>query len=298
MHIAIVFNPHAGPRAASAVHKGVTESLRARGHEVDVLESHTPPGMAHALTLNAHRFERAIVIGGDGTLNAVVNGILNSQHPDLPIAFLPTGRGKDTARSLPSWNQESLCSEAFDTASHVPVDLIRITLADSSVRYGINISDIGIAAHAASVANRLPRFFSSLSYVLGAVRSMMPIRSFELSARIDGEPVHIDNALLLSVCNGKTFGGGIHISPTSDVTDGVLDVVIARNANLLDLALQLPRLKRGTLYEHRALRRWRGTSIEIDPVHSPWFEVDGERLPLQPVRYDVAPAALNWITPS
>lgn len=189
-------------------------------------------------------------------------------------------------------------SEAtFELAAVAPIDLVRITLASGIVRYGINVADIGLAAQAAVTANRLPRQLGSLAYVLGAARGIVPPKPFALRCSVDGEKIGIDDALLLSVCNGKSFGGGIYIAPLADCTDGWLDIVVAHNANLLDLATQLPKLKKGTLLSHPALMRWRARSVTVEFAANPWYEVDGEQLSSQPVSFEIAPNALTWVTP-
>lgn len=298
MRIAVVFNPQAGPRTASSVLQTVTDSLDAQGHSIAVFDRVSQPSFETAMRTQADDFDRIVVIGGDGTLNCVINGIAASGQPDLPVAFVPTGRGKDTARTLPGFLPDTFAATSLVGARIQPVDLIRISMADGSSRLGVNISDIGIGAHAAVVANGLPRILGALSYVLGAVRSMLPLRPFPLHIRIDDEAINEENALLLSICNGRAFGGGIYVSPTSNASDGLLDVVVVRNANLLDMATQLPRLKAGTLHNHRAISRRQATRIDVEPVNCSWFEVDGERLNAQPIRYEIVSAALNWICPT
>ena len=297
MRIAIVFNPGSGPRAASGALSAVVSALASHHHELEVIDSQKQPDFERALGQHAASFDRAIAIGGDGTLNGVINAIATSEKPSLPVAFVPTGRGKDTSRTLPSWSSSDLAEQPFELAKTQSIDLMRITLADGTERFGINISDIGLAAQAAVIANGLPRWMRSLSYVAGAARSIVPPKKFGLDITIDGDSHHVEEALLLSICNGRSFGGGIHISPQSSCSDGLLDIVVAHNANLIDLGLQLGKLKKGTLTDHPALLRWQGKSITVEPVTSPWYEVDGEQLSSQPVQYDVAPMALNWVTP-
>lgn len=295
MRIAVVFNLGSGMRAAASRLTDVMSILAS--HTLTVIDCQEHLNFERELRRMAATLDRVVVIGGDGTLGSSVNAILSSENPDVPIAFLPTGRGKDTARSLPSWTPPSMTEGAFENATIMPVDLARITLASGSRRYAVNISSLGVGAHAAEVANRLPRAFGSLSYVLGAVRGFVPLKSFQVSMRVDNAEHVIDNALLVAACNGKSFGGGIYLAPESEPTDGVLDIVVARNANLADLALQLGKLKSGKPFEHPALLRCQARSIELDPITTSHYEADGEALSSQPVRYDIAPRALNWITP-
>lgn len=298
MHIGIVFNPGSGVRAARGALGEVTSALASHNHMLELFDREAQPDFERAIKAHAHEFDRVVVIGGDGTLNGVINGVMASEYPALPIAFVPTGRGKDTARALRSWKPQQLADGAFETAEPQATDLIRIGLASGIRRYSVNIANIGLAAHAAVLANGLPRWFGTVSYIGGAVRAILPPRTFGLEITIDGDEIAVDNALLLSVCNGRAFGGGVYIAPEADLHDGVLDIVIAHNANLGDLALQLPKLKSGKPFAHEALMRLRGREVNIRSVDSPWYDVDGEQLASQPVNFKAMPGALNWIGPS
>lgn len=297
MRIVIVFNPRSGKRAAANALSAVVAALASHNHVLEVIDCSKQPDFERELRQRAGEYDRAIVIGGDGTLGGVVNAIATSSNTELPLAFVPTGRGKDTARSLGSWQASAMADGAYESAHITPVDLIRVTLRSGVERYAINISSIGIGAHAAAVANKLPRMLGSLSYVLGAGRSMVPLRSFQLTISIDDERHIVENALLIAACNGKSFGGGIYLAPEAENSDGLIDVVVAQNANLADLALQLGKLKSGTPFEHPALIRWRARSVEIEPVDHIASEADGEALSSQPIRFDIAPQALNWVKP-
>lgn len=297
MHIAIVFNPGSGKRAAHKALSDVVAALASHNHTLMVIDCHQQPDFERELRQATPDMDRVIVIGGDGTLSSAINAIAVSVNAALPIAFVPTGRGKDTARSLPSWTANTMADGNFERANPQPTDLIAITLGNGVKRYSVNMSSIGVGAHAASVANKIPRVFGSLSYILGAARGFLPIRPFQTTLRIDGEQHAFDNALLIAACNGKSFGGGIYLAPEAVTNDGLLDLVVARNANLTDLARQLGKLKSGTPFDHPALSRWHAQSIEIDSIDTIHYEADGEALSSQPFRYEIVPRALNWITP-
>lgn len=297
MRIAIVFNPRSGSRAAASALSTVVAALASHNHTLEVIDCAAEPAFEAELSAKATQFDRVIAIGGDGTLNGVVNAIVLSANPALPVAFVPTGRGKDTARSLPSWKPTALAGGAFEQAESHPVDLIRITLANGRERVGVNVCSIGLGARAAQAADTLPRWFGSVSYVLGAVRGFTATRPFPLALTLDGKTHEIDNTLALAVCNGKSFGGGIYLAPEAGPSDGVLEVVAAHNANLGDFAALLPKLRSGKPYQHPAVTRMRGTRIEIEPMGTVLSEVDGELLSAQPIRLEIMPAALQWIAP-
>lgn len=297
MHIAIVFNPGSGQRAAARMLGLVVSALASHHHILEIIDCKVQPDFERELSMRANEFDRVIVIGGDGTLNGVVNAIQASDLQSLPVALLPIGRGKDSARSLASWEASKLANGAFELGNISTIDLIRITLEDGAQRYAINASSIGLSADATRYANKLPRWLGAFTYVAGAARGMVPLHSFRLTTRIDGREHSIDNALFMAVCNGKSFGGGMYIAPEADPQDGLLDIVVAHNAHLGDLALQLGKLKSGVPFEHPALVRWQAQSVTIAPIEGMQSEADGDLLSAQPVRFEIAWKQQNWVHP-
>jgi YegS/Rv2252/BmrU family lipid kinase len=238
------------------------------------------------------------VIGGDGTLNGAVNAVLTSDEPETPVAFFPAGRGKDAARTIPSYSADVIGREKIDWDRTRLVDVGRAHSAEGLDRYFINASDIGLSAAAAAFSARLPRQIGSGAYVLGAVYGFLVTRATSARMVLDGDRVvELDDLLTIAVCNGRAFGGGIYIAPDASADDGLLDVVAVRNANLLDLLANLPKLKRGTLREHPALTRWQATSVVVESTTLAPIDVDGEIWGAAPVSYSISPSALNWIGP-
>src|SRR5690554_6047949 len=128
MRIAVVFNPGSGRRAASRALGAVVSALASHNHLLEVIDSERQPDFERYLTDRAASFDRVIAVGGDGTLNGVINAIVASDVPSLPVAFVPTGRGKDTSRSVPSWTPSAFSESTFELSAHSTIDLIRITL--------------------------------------------------------------------------------------------------------------------------------------------------------------------------
>jgi len=297
MRIAIVFNPKSGKRNAGRVVTEVAGALAPHNHELEVIDCATQRDFEDDLRARAETYDRVIVIGGDGTLNAAVNAITFSQNASLPLAFVPTGRGKDTARTLGSWKPAEMGNGAFALSGPRAIDLVKITLQSGVERYAINVTSMGLSAQAVVVANKIPRVFGSLGYVIGAGSALAPPRPYTLTMRVDDEPIVIPNALMIAACNGTAFGGGIYLSPDARQDDGLMDIAVVHNANLGDLALQLGKLRKGKLREHPALSRWQAQRVEIESLTASYWEADGELLSSQPSIFQSAPKALYWVSP-
>lgn len=297
MRIGVVFNPRSGHRRGDRLHRLVKASVIGSGHVPVFVDVVAGQPLEDALRPALTEVDVVAVIGGDGTLNGVVNGIMSSDRPETPVAFFPAGRGKDASRTIPSFSLASIGKEPVDWTHQRRVD-VGVVEANGERRYFINASDIGLSAAAASFAARLPRQIGAIAYVLGAVYGFVATRPARATMVLDGgETIGLENLLTIAVCNGRSFGGGIYIAPEASADDGLFDLVAVRNANLLDLLLNLPKLKRGTLLHHPALTRWRARSVVIDETSLGPVDLDGEMWGRAPLAYSLLPSALNWIGP-
>lgn len=298
MRIGVVFNPRSGWRRGDGLHDKIKASVIADGHVPVFVEVTNDTPVEHAVEDLARDVDVMAVVGGDGTLNGVVNGVLSSSVPDCPIAFFPVGRGKDAARSIPSFTLDKIGKEAIDWTLSRKVDIGRARMIDGRERHFINASDIGLIGAATEFSARLPRQIGASAYVLGGVYGFLVSRP--TTARLvldDTEEIMLENLLSIAVCNGRAFGGGIYIAPEASAQDGLFDIVAIRNANLMDLLANLPKLKRGTLLEHPALTRWRATSVVVDSETLGPIDLDGDMWGAAPLTYTLLPSALNWIGP-
>lgn len=298
MRIGVVFNPKSGTRRGDAIHREIRKAIRQDGHDATFLDVVDGSPLEHALHQMIPEVDALAVVGGDGTLNGVVNGTLTSSRPETPLAFFPAGRGKDTARTIGSFSISMIGTRQIDWQASHRVDVGRATRDTGEHRFFINASDVGLSAAAARMASRLPRQLGSLSYVLGAAYGFAVTRPATARLVFDGgSSLEVDSLLTLAVCNGRSFGGGIVIAPDASADDGQLDIVAVRNANLADLLANLPKLKRGTLQDHPALTRWRAAGVRIERTGLAPIDLDGELWGTVPVTYTVEPRALNWIGP-
>jgi diacylglycerol kinase (ATP) len=298
MRIGVVFNPRSGIRQGRRIYRMTKAAIIGSGHTPVFVHVERGRSIEKLLADVSDEIDAVAAIGGDGTLNGVVNGIMDSSRPDMPVAFFPAGRGKDVARSLPSFSLDRLGTYQIDWTATQLVDVAQADLNDGTHRFFMNVSNVGLSAEAARVAAKLPRQIGTTSYMLGAVKAFLSCRPQPVRFLLDDSvEMELDNVLLLAVCNGRSFGGGLYIAPEAEQDDGLLDLVAIRNANLLDLGLNLPNLRRSTPFGHPAITRWRARSISVEAGSLAPIDLDGDMWGSLPVTYTIKPAALNWIGP-
>lgn len=299
MRIGVVFNPRSGVRRGQQLYRMTNAAITGSGNTPVFMTVERGQRLEHGVSRLVEKVDVVATIGGDGTLNGVVNGVLDSSRPEIPVGFFPSGRGRDTSRTLPSFSLQSLGTTRIDWSRTENVDVGQALQKDGTRRYFINVSNVGLSAEAARIASRLPRQIGTSAYILGAVKAFLTERAKSVPVRIDDGPVIVlDDVLLLAVCNGRAFGGGLYVAPEASARDGLLDLVAVRNANLLDLGRNLSSLRDGTLLEHPALTRWRIRSVAVEPCDLSPIDLDGDMWGAVPLTFSIVPSALNWIGPS
>lgn len=297
MRLGIIINPAAGRRSALHLLQHITTFCAREGIDhvrvlVDARER--VECIVRRMTTEVDMLG---IVGGDGTLNSAVNGLMTSCKPDTPLAFFPAGRGKDIARTLRSWHPAELDRQ---TAAHRlrQVDVGRVE-SGGTTRYFVNETSIGTGALAARAAGDLPRTIGTSAYLAGTGIALVRGRPFSARINVDhGEAVAMHRCHHITIANGRYFGGGLQIAPTADPTDGLLEVIAVADVSAMTIARALPRLFRATHLDHPAVRHWSANCIRIETAQSPLVESDGEVWTSAPLTISVVKQALTWVEPA
>lgn len=299
VHIGVIINPEAGARSA--------ETLIPR---LQKLAAHGLARLDIRILDNGGRIEELIhdlqqeadiiaVVGGDGTLNGAVNGILQSSRPNTPLAFIPKGRGNDGARSIPSFLRPDDLRKLFEGQNCRKVDVGRITFPDGSVRRFVNIASMGLSATSVDIASHFPRVLGHYCYLMAAGAGLLRERPFDVRMSIDGgDEITLPGCRMLAVANGRYFGSGLRIAPDAIIDDGLFDVVTVSGISNPGVLRNLPKLRNGTHVHLSCVRQWKATSISINADDRVPIEYDGETGSELPVDIQIEPGAITWIDPS
>ena len=264
---------------------------RARGHAVDLTVSALRSG---------HR--RIAAMGGDGTLNEVVNGLLGqSEVPvaQVALAALPVGTGNDWARSLGMPRALADAVAALASRSPVRCDAGRLVFTDADGaerrRFFANVAGAGFDA---LVLERLgDRKAGAWAYTGELLRSMRRFEAPTLTLR-DGARESARSSLVVFCNLGRYCGGGMQVAPAADLRDGRLDVTWIEAMTGRQILWELRRLFDGTLGGSRHVTQWATPTLAIASDRPTGVEVDGELVGRTPARVEVLPGALSVIAPA
>lgn len=281
----IIVNPTAGKGAAKKALPEIENNLEKLGIDYDIKITEYP---GHAILLaqeaGKNGYDTVVAVGGDGTANEVINGLMeamNGSQLTANLAVLPVGRGNDFSygMGIPQ-DLESACKLLVEGKTR-KIDVGLVKGGDyPEGRYFGNGIGIGFDTVVGFEAAKLPSFISGIpGYLIAALKTIfLFFDEPTLRLEIDGEVLE-QPCLLVSLMNGRRMGGSFMFAPDSAPDDGVLDLCIAGKLTRLQVLGLFPKVMAGTQSEHPAIKMPSGKMIKIEavsgtlPVHA-----DGETI--------------------
>jgi diacylglycerol kinase (ATP) len=250
----------------------------------------------HAATLAAEAARAGVslvvAVGGDGTLNEVVNGLapLRAEFP-VTVGALMTGRGRDAARNLGLARDPRRAARRLADGHVVALDL-GLARWPGGHRYFLGWAGTGFDA---VVAERAGTRGGRLVYPRAVLSSLRDYRPAEMTVRLDGADAWTGPAASAVVCNGACFGGGMRIAPGARPDDGLLDVVRLGALGRLELARWLPTVYWGGHLANPRITIRRAARVRVDAVEPVPVQFDGELGAHTPLDIEIHPGALKLL---
>ena len=230
-----------------------------------------------------------VVGGGDGTLNAAAQGIIEVGRP---MGILPTGTANDLARTLgiPTEIEAAILVIAEGHTRRIDLGQVNDCLF-------FNVASLGLSTELAQELTRdVKRRFGKLGYALAAMRVLVRARPFRAKIKASGEEVRV-LTLQIAVGNGRYYGGGNAVEKTAEIDDGYLDLYSLELKRAWKLALMAHSFRSG---EHGAwddVRALRSREFEIRTSRPRPINADGEIVTQTPARFQILPQAIEVFAP-
>ncbi len=300
----VILNPRSANGRAGRNRRQIESTLRARlPFDFNVALTERQGHATQLARQAAERCDRIVVLGGDGTLNEVVNGLIEEDwlvNPNLALGMIRYGTGGDFARGLglPTKLEDAVDRLASGTVREV--DVAKVTFrtpgGEESKRYFINEAEIGMGAAVCEAVNRQSkRFGGSISFMRAILTTMLRYRDQTVRISFGGAPAEtllINNVWL---ANGAYSGGGIRSAPRARLDDRLLDIVIVKGSNPVQKLLGLPALRSGTFVKSSNVDYRTAGVVEADSDAPVPIEVEGEPIGRLPALFEVIGPRLRII---
>jgi len=295
----LIVNPTAANGAVGKNWPRIRDFLQAEGAEFDAVLTEEP-GHATLLARQAldDGYRTIVAVGGDGTVNEVLNGLVvqGSVDPEVALGIIPWGTGADFSRVLDVPRDYTGACRHLLRSEPRPVDLGRITClreGQEVERYFINAAGLGFDGEVAEIVNRFPKVLGgTITYLTCLLIGLVTYRNKNIELSFDGQPVR-GRVNSVIVCNGRYFGGGMFIAPGAAFDDGLFNVIILGNLNKLEVVANLPRIYKGTHLTHPKVSHFSAREVHVEARERMFLQAEGELIGEAPATFQVIPRALK-----
>lgn len=248
--------------------------------------------------------ETIIAIGGDGTLNEVLNGFFHKKKMINPRALLGTisiGTGGDFVRSLEWPKNISAAIERIKKRNIRKIDIGRTEYRDNEnkteYRYFINIADFGLGGAVVDKVNRTTKIWGGkISFLWGIIATLFSYRNKEISFKLGDEEWQTKKLNLFVAGNGRYFGGGLNPTPHAEIADGFFDVITVGDTGFFEVIKNLAKLRKGKHLDHPKVRSYRAKKIHAKSDETVLIDLDGEFVGRLPIKIEILPQVVNMLS--
>jgi YegS/Rv2252/BmrU family lipid kinase len=294
----VIVNPFAGTGATGRKWPGIQDAMTQVGLSFDVVQTE---GKGHAVELTREAviagYGMVIAVGGDGTLNEVVNGLVESGGGrETVLGILNTGTACDFARFLKiPRDYHQACLRLVDPLkTPADVGMVECRKEEQPIRrYFISAAGLGFDGEVVGVAEKWPRVLhGATSYFMGILESFSTYHNKDIQLHLDDttEDIRICNVV---IANGGFYASGMRLAPDADLSDGLFEVLIVGDLNKLEMLQTAPQAYLGTHIKHHKVRLEKAAQVIIESSDRILIQADGELVGEGPAKFRVLPSALN-----
>jgi diacylglycerol kinase (ATP) len=299
----VIVNPNAGNGKGKKDWNTIAGLLKEAGLTFDVKFTEKK---GHAISLTkeglAAGFRKIITVGGDGTLNEVVNGVFsdNFRKPnEISLALIPVGTGNDWGRmfGIPLDYEKAIKIISDNKQMAHDVGLVSFYNGKEKMnRYFINIAGLGfesVVVRRTNIQKDLGHG-GKLIYFYNLLMSLLSYKNTDAELIIDGRKMKAD-VFSINVGNGRFCGGGMRQTPDAVPDDGLLDVTVINGMGKFEIIRNLKILYDGTILSHPKIDGYKCKNISVKSSKLLYTEADGESLGHTPAEFSIIPAGINIV---
>jgi YegS/Rv2252/BmrU family lipid kinase len=294
----LIVNPTAGAGRTAKKWPYIKALLKNTGlrfeHDITVA-----PGHAIELAKSAVNkgYKLVVSVGGDGTINEIVNGIYaTGDMKDVELGIIGTGTGSDYIRTIgvSKYYQESCHHLMNPMKKSVDLGMVEFTQnGQPAKRIFANFAGLGFDAEVVkATTKKFKNFGGKPAYLMGLLSTFTTYKNRQIQITINGQTEN-HKVCTIVMSNGKYGGGSMLLAPNADPCDGLFDVIIIGDVTKPDLLRSLPRIYKGTHLTHPKVMVKRTNLITISSDEPMAIQADGDLLGEAPARFTVLPSVLN-----
>lgn len=267
----------------------VMSCLVEQGFELIAASAENPQHFSDVIRRYQHQVDLVIVGGGDGTLNAAVDTLVET---NLPLGILPLGTANDLARTLKIPNS---LPEATKVIANGKVQ--RIDLGEVNGKCFFNVASLGMSVKITQrLTKEVKRRWGIFAYAFTAMKVIWESRPFSAEIRLPDQSIKV-KTVQIAIGNGRYYGGGMAVAPDAMIDDQRLDLYSLEIRHWWEIIPLLPRMRQGRHINARHVRALQAQEIKIYTRKPHPINTDGEITTHTPAYFRVIPKAVAVFVP-
>ena len=268
----------------------VVSQLQALGFELFEESTEKPQQLPEIIRRYRDRVDLVIIGGGDGTLNAAIEGLVDT---NLPLGILPLGTANDLARTLEIPQSIPQACQVIATGHSRRIDLGKV-----NHKHFFNVASLGLSVQITrQLDKKVKRIWGVLAYAVTAMKVVWKIRPFHAEIRLGEDSIRV-RTVQIAVGNGRYYGGGMAIADDAAINDQRLDLYSLEYDHWWQIILLLPAMWRGTHANWPSVRTLEGKEFEIYTRKPHPINADGEIVTHTPAKFCLIPKAVTVFVPN
>ena len=301
-----ICNPAAGAGLADERWIKLNNDLENNGIDFDYQFTTAPQDASEIVRKAIARgFNRIAVFGGDGTMNEVLQGVINNDKSskNLKLIFVPAGSSCDFAKKYPN-NKSNI--ELVKSNDIMKIDIGKIECNDkdgkSVTNYFFNNSSIGVISAAnekynnvTGLSKQIKRWSVDAAAVIAGLKAIMQFKPLSCEMQFDDEEVYFTEITNITVFKVPYFGGGMYYNIETKQDDGKFTVAIVDRTSKFKLIGLIPALYAGKVFEKKVAHSRMCETLNFDTNRNFYIEMDGESAGYPPAKYSVLKQVVNIV---
>ena len=282
--LCFLVNPQAGKQRSEAIVRMIKDALVQKSIDFHFFNSDKEGSISEFIqTENLTDFDGLCVLGGDGTINEAINGLMSSsESKSIPLGIIPIGSGNAFAETLGELDPIKALSNILSGSTSL-IDVFKIDDREKTF-FAINIIGWGMAAEVNILAEKL-RWMGGSRYSVASLITVMRMKQKHLKANLGNNNIE-GKALFFLALNNVHTGKGMQMAPNAILDDGLIDIIFVRQASKLRVLRIFTQLFSGTHIEDPHVEYSQITSFDIETLNDP-LNIDGENKGTSPIKVEL-----------
>jgi len=292
--ICCIVNPVSGLKKSLKVYYEAKNHFEKSNFNTSLFVSEYPNHIKDYVSkIDKNTFDRLIVFGGDGTINEVVNGLLDSNNlQNFKLGIVPTGSGNSVAHDTGLLGIEDAIQKCVgDVTMKMDVNLVDF---DSFSRLSVSVLGWGMFSFGNIRAEKL-RLLGPIRYDVASIITLLENKIHKAEIEVDGLHKVLECAFIVG-CNSKHTGKGMIVAPKGGFADKKIDLItVGKNVNRFQVFEVFQKVYKGTHIDLPFVENIKVDSFSIDPGEMSYYNIDGDIVESQKASVRVVPEAINLL---